>query len=134
MIFPKNALEPISPRDPIWTAHFEGFDLKLVSRHDPQINADDQPLKATLRKVPPEVVVATGLFMDGDLDAAEALVRGWLLEHGDQVEAMRLLARIGIARKIYDDPELLLAAVLARAPGYRAAREEYARVLEGKEL
>jgi tetratricopeptide (TPR) repeat protein len=84
---------------------------------------------ATLRKVPPEVVVATGLFMDGDLDAAEALVRAWLLKHGDHVEAMRLLARIGIARKIYDDPELLLAAVLARAPGYRAAREEYARVL-----
>ncbi len=84
---------------------------------------------ATLRKVPPEVVAATGLFMDGDLDAAETLVRGWLLQHGDHVEAMRLLARIGIARRIYDDPELLLAAVLERAPGYRAAREEYARVL-----
>ena len=84
---------------------------------------------ATLRKLPPVVVTATGLFMDGDLEPAEVLVRSFLLEHGDHIEAMRLLARIGIARKIYDDPELLLAEVLRRAPGYRAAREEYARVL-----
>ena len=42
---------------------------------------------------------------------------------------MRLLARIGIARKVYDDAELLLAAVLELAPDYRAARQEYASVL-----
>ena len=30
---------------------------------------------ATLRKLPQEVVLATGLFADGDLDAAESLVR-----------------------------------------------------------
>jgi tetratricopeptide (TPR) repeat protein len=42
---------------------------------------------------------------------------------------MRLLARIGIARKVYDDAELLLAAVLEAAPEYRAARAEYAEVL-----
>ena len=84
---------------------------------------------ATLRKIPPEVVTATGLFEDGDLDAAEPMVRAHLLKHGDQVEAMRLLARIGIARKVFDDAELLLAAVLGLAPEYRAARKEYAEVL-----
>jgi tetratricopeptide (TPR) repeat protein len=84
---------------------------------------------AALRKVPVEVVTATGLFMDGDLDAAESLVRSYLLQHGDHVEGMRLLARIGMARKVYDDPELLLAAVLRMEPGYRAARQEYAAVL-----
>src|SRR5271167_305851 len=84
---------------------------------------------ATLRKIPPEVVTATGLFEDGDLDAAEPMVRAYLLKHGDQVEAMRLLARIGIARKVFDDAELLLAAVLGLAPGYRTARKEYADVL-----
>ncbi len=65
--------------------------------------------------------------MDGDLEPAEPLVRAFLLKHGDQVEAMRLLARIGIAREVFDDAELLLAAVLALAPEYRAARREYAR-------
>jgi tetratricopeptide (TPR) repeat protein len=86
---------------------------------------------ATLRNLPPEVVTATGLFMDGDLDAAEPMVRAYLVKHGDHVEAMRLLARIGIARKVFDDAELLLGAVLALAPGYRAARKEYAEVLMG---
>jgi tetratricopeptide (TPR) repeat protein len=84
---------------------------------------------ATLKNIPEDIVTATGYFMDGELDAAEPLIRAWLLKNGDHVEGMRLLARIGIARKIYDDPELLLAAVLERAPDYRAARQEYASVL-----
>jgi tetratricopeptide (TPR) repeat protein len=84
---------------------------------------------ATLQKIPPEIVSATGLFMDGDLNEAEAMIRPYLLKHGNQVEAMRLLARIGIARKIFDDAELLLAGLLELAPEYRAARKEYAEVL-----
>ncbi len=84
---------------------------------------------ATLKALPREVVTATGLFMDGDLDRAEPMVRAYLLQHGDHVEAMRLLARIGMARKVYDDAELLLAAVLELAPEYHAARAEYAEVL-----
>src|SRR6202045_2020544 len=84
---------------------------------------------ATLRNIPPEVVTATGLYLDDDLDVAEPMVRTYLLQHGDHVEAMRLLARIGIARKVFDDAELLLAAVLELTPDYRAARTEYAEVL-----
>src|SRR5438309_4462047 len=84
---------------------------------------------ATLRALPQEVVVAMGLFVDGDLEASEALIRAYLLRHGDHIEAMRLLARIGIAHQIYLDAEVLLAAVLERAPDYRAARQEYAFVL-----
>jgi tetratricopeptide (TPR) repeat protein len=84
---------------------------------------------ATLAKIPPQIVTATGLFQDGDLDVAESMVRAYLLQHGDQIEAMRLLARIGIARNVFDDAELLLAAVLERAPKYRAARKEYAEAL-----
>jgi tetratricopeptide (TPR) repeat protein len=84
---------------------------------------------ATLRAQPQELVVATGLVADGDLEPAEALTRAYLRTHGDHVEAMRLLARIGIAHKIYLDAQVLLAAVLERAPGYRAARQEYAFVL-----
>jgi len=84
---------------------------------------------ATLRQLPREVVTATALFADGDREAAETLVRRFLLRHGDHIEAMRLLARIGIAHKVFDDAELLLAGVLERAPDYRAARQEYAGVL-----
>ena len=56
---------------------------------------------ATLRGLPPEVVTATGLFADGDLERGRALVRAYLLKHGDHIEAMRLLARIGIAHKVF---------------------------------
>ena len=84
---------------------------------------------ATLRRLAPEVVAATGLFVDGDLDAAEPMVRAYLLEHGNDIEAMRLLARIGMARQVYDDAELLLSAVVEWAPDYKAARAEYAEVL-----
>jgi tetratricopeptide (TPR) repeat protein len=84
---------------------------------------------ATLRKLPRDIVTATGLFADGDLEPAESLIRAYLLRHGDHIEAMRLLARIGVAHKVYDDAELLLAAVLAQAPDYRIARQEYVGVL-----
>jgi tetratricopeptide (TPR) repeat protein len=84
---------------------------------------------ATLRALPQEIVVATGLFMDGELEAAETLTRAYLLKNGDHIEAMRLLARIGIAHKVYVDAQVLLAAVLERAPDYRIARQEYAFVL-----
>ncbi len=84
---------------------------------------------ATLKKLAPPVVQATSLFSDGELTAAEQVIRPYLLARGDDVEAMRLLARIGMARDVLDDAELLLEAVLDIAPDYRAARLDYARVL-----
>jgi tetratricopeptide (TPR) repeat protein len=84
---------------------------------------------ATLQRLPPEVVQATSLFSDGDLLPAENLIRAYLLKHGNHIEAMRLLARIGIERDVLDDAELLLDAVLQLAPGYQAARYDFARVL-----
>jgi predicted Zn-dependent protease len=83
----------------------------------------------TLKRLPPEVVAATSLFSDGDLAPAEHIVRAFLLKHGDHPEAMRLLARIGMARDVLDDAEVLLEAVLTLAPDYRAARRDYAQTL-----
>jgi predicted Zn-dependent protease len=77
----------------------------------------------------PEVVAATSLFSDGDLAPAEDLIRHVLQRHGDDPEAMRLLAKIGMAREVFDDAELLFDAVLALVPGHRAARHEYAQCL-----
>src|SRR5262249_7540989 len=77
---------------------------------------------ATLKQLPQEVVAATSLFSDGDLVPAERIVRAFLLAHGDHPEAMRLLARIAMARDVLDDAETLLDAVLALAPDHRAAR------------
>jgi tetratricopeptide (TPR) repeat protein len=84
---------------------------------------------ATLKRLPSEVLQATSLFSDGDLVAAEAIIRSFLLKHGDHVEAMRLLGRIAFKRDVLDDAELLLQSVLAQAPDYQAARHDYALVL-----
>lgn len=82
-----------------------------------------------LKSTPPEVVAATALFCDGELGAAEKQIRAFLLRHGNHVEAMRLLARIGVAREVLDDAETLLAAALEMAPDYIELRRDYACVL-----
>ena len=69
------------------------------------------------------------MFADGEVHDAERVVRQFLLEHGDHVEAMRLLARIGVQLDILDDAEFLLESVLAFAPDYHLARYEYVNVL-----
>jgi tetratricopeptide (TPR) repeat protein len=84
---------------------------------------------ATLAKLPAPVVHATNLFLEGELYAAEQLVRQFLQTHGDHIEAMRLLAQIGVKLEILDDAEFLLESVLVFAPDFRAARYEYASVL-----
>jgi len=96
---------------------------------EPQEAARAAQEAAALRALPTEVVAAAGLFADGELEPAEQLTREYLLRKGDHIEAQRLLARIGIAHKVYVDAQILLAAVLERAPDYDAAREEYAFVL-----
>jgi tetratricopeptide (TPR) repeat protein len=47
---------------------------------------------AGLRELPREIVTAGALFSDGELGQAEELIRGFLVKHGHQIEAMRLLA------------------------------------------
>jgi tetratricopeptide (TPR) repeat protein len=84
---------------------------------------------ATLKKLPPEVVTANALFGDGDLVEAERLIREFLVRQGHHVEAMRLLARIGMEQDVLDDAQLLLEGVLDIAPDYHAARFDYAQVL-----
>jgi tetratricopeptide (TPR) repeat protein len=80
-------------------------------------------------KLAPEVVAATGLFSDGDVHEAERMIRPYLLKHPQDVEAMRLLARVALDRDVVQDADVLLAAVLEIAPDYSAARYDYARAL-----
>lgn len=84
---------------------------------------------ATLARLPPEIVTATAMFSDGDLIPAERICRDYLLKHGNHVEAMRLLARIGLALDVPEDAEFVLQAVMDLAPDYQAARYDYARAL-----
>ncbi len=84
---------------------------------------------ATLRNLPAPIVEAGSLFSDGELTGAENTIRAFLLRHGEHIEALRLLARIGIQRDAPDEAELLLETVLRLAPDYHAARADYALAL-----
>jgi tetratricopeptide (TPR) repeat protein len=81
-----------------------------------------------LNNLPPAIVAAGSLFSDGDLPAAETILRAYLLEVTN-VEALRLLARIEHRRGLLEQAELRFEAALKLAPNYRAARQDYVRVL-----
>jgi predicted Zn-dependent protease len=82
-----------------------------------------------LAALPPALVTAFSMFADGEIAQAERTVREFLLTHGDHIEAMRLLAQIGVKLDVLDDAELLLEHVVRAQPAYHAARYEYALVL-----
>jgi predicted Zn-dependent protease len=84
---------------------------------------------ANLAALPAEIVTAFSMFADGEIERAERVVRDYLLKHGDHVEAMRLLAQIGVRHDVLDDAELLLENALRLAPECHPARYEYAVVL-----
>ena len=101
--------------------------FRMTNQAQNAANADSHVAK--LAELPPQIVTATGMLEDGELKPAEKIVREYLLKHGDDVEAMRLLAKIGLELEVLDDAELLLESVLQLAPDYAAARYDYARVL-----
>ena len=84
---------------------------------------------AALARLPVEIVTASSKFADGEIYDAERIVREFLLAHGNHVEGMRLLARIGVKLDVLDDAEFLLESVLVLAPDYHIARYDYAEVL-----
>ncbi len=82
-----------------------------------------------LGRLPRPVVAGLGMLNEGDLFGAERVLRQFLQSHGDHIEAMRLLAQIGMRLDVLDDAEFLLESVLTFAPDYHAARYDYATVL-----
>ena len=82
-----------------------------------------------LSKLPDTVVTAQSLMNEGARDQAEALLRQYLLSKGDQPDAMRLLAAIGVSHQALYEAELLLAGALTQQPDNLMLRFEYAMVL-----
>ena len=121
----------INPALPISWTMLEGL-YRLTQQADGASAAAAHA--AALKQLPTQVVTATALFYDGDLLEAEELIRAFLLKHGHHVEAMRLLARIGIERDVLDDAQLLIEGVLDVAPDYHAARCDYVQILLKRHL
>lgn len=86
-----------------------------------------------LAALPRELVSVTSLLHEGRLFQAEQLCRAFLRQHPHHIEAMRLLARLGMKLFIYDDAEFLLESCVALAPEYWLARSDYVEVLHRRQ-
>ena len=95
-------------------------------------SADEQHAAACvarMRSLPPQLLAGSSLLNEGRLEAAEQCIRGYLREHGQHIDGMRLLAQANVKREAFDDAELLLEAVLEAAPDYHDARLELGNVM-----
>ncbi|MGC1522269.1 MAG: sulfotransferase [Steroidobacteraceae bacterium] len=100
---------------------------RMMGRHADAESAAAEAAK--LATLPPPILSAFAMFADGETQAAEQIVRQYLLSHSDHVESVRLLAQISMKLDAVDEAELLLENLLKRAPDYHAARYEYAIAL-----
>lgn len=77
----------------------------------------------------PLIVKAVDLVEKGRLGDAEGICRDYLIRYPDDVNAIRLLAEIGLKLGMLEDAEKLLERCLDLAPNFHLARNNYADVL-----
>jgi tetratricopeptide (TPR) repeat protein len=77
----------------------------------------------------PRLVQAAIALRDNDIPQAEALLRQHLRQHPTDVVAIRMFAEVAARLERYTDSQNLLERCLELAPGFHAARRNYATVL-----
>lgn len=85
-----------------------------------------------LENLPPELRGVIDLIHEGSLLKAERLCREFLQRNKHHIEAMRLLADIGVRLRIFDDAEFLLESCVELAPDSIRARGDYVKILNRK--
>jgi tetratricopeptide (TPR) repeat protein len=85
-----------------------------------------------LEALPPELRGVIDLVHEGSLLKAERVCREFLQRNKHHIEAMRLLADIGIRLRIYDDAEFLLESCVELVPDNIRARGDYLKILNRK--
>lgn len=86
-----------------------------------------------LDELPAELVSVTSMMHEGQVYKAERLCRHFLKQRPHHLEAMRLLAAIGVRLHVYDDAEFLLESALELEPGFDLARMDYVKVLHKRQ-
>ena len=88
---------------------------------------------AHLSKLPPELLSVASFIQEGRIFKAEQLCRAFLQRNGHHVEAMRLLAEIGMKFNAYDEAEFLLESCKVLAPDNASAHYDYIKVLRKRQ-
>ena len=88
---------------------------------------------AHLSKLPPELLSVASFIQEGRIFKAEQLCRAFLQRNGHHVEAMRLLAEIGMKFNAYDEAEFLLESCKVLEPDNVSAHYDYVKVLRKRQ-
>ena len=115
--------------DPKNAAAWHALGDQLVLDGDEAGGRDAHERHFALTARTPELVEAAELMRDGKIGQAERIVREYLKAHPADVNAIRLLADIGMKLSRYHDASNLLARCLELAPDFHLARYNYAVVL-----
>lgn len=86
-----------------------------------------------LRSLPRELVAVTMQIHEGQMQQAERIVRGYLRQHPNDPEALRLLAEIASSQNVLDDAEAFLEKAISIAPQTRQLRIDLVQVLRKRQ-
>lgn len=86
-----------------------------------------------LSRLPPELLSVASFIQEGRVFKAEQLCRAFLQRNGHHVEAMRLLAEIGLKFNAYDEAEFLLESCKLLEPDNVSAHFDYVKVLRKRQ-
>lgn len=97
-------------------------------QNHPNFAAAEQQLQV-LSVLPKPVLAAMDLMYEGKLYKAEQVCRNFLQQNKHQVDAMCLLAEIGVKLKVFDDAEFLLESCVNLHPNHEQAKAAYIQLL-----
>jgi tetratricopeptide (TPR) repeat protein len=86
-----------------------------------------------LSALPKELLSVASFIQEGQIYKAERLCRAFLQSNGHHVEAMRLLADIGMKFNAYDEAEFLLESCKLLQPGNVSAHFDYVKILRKRQ-
>ncbi|WP_373472703.1 tetratricopeptide repeat-containing sulfotransferase family protein [Sphingorhabdus lacus] len=86
-----------------------------------------------LSQLPPELLSVASFIQEGRIFKAEQLCRAFLQSNGHHIEAMRLLAEIGMKFNAYDEAEFLLESCKVLEPENVSAHFDYVKVLRKRQ-
>jgi len=127
------AYENAVARDPALIASWKALiGLHAMANNPAGANAAKAHFER-LQALPQALLNISSLINEKRFDKAEPLCRKFLQQDPHNVEAMRLLAAIGIEMGVTDDAEQLLAAALEFDPGFHLGRFDYVGVLQKRQ-
>ncbi|HTT98765.1 MAG TPA: sulfotransferase [Rhizomicrobium sp.] len=116
-------LEPNTPA--IWRALGDAYTMLGETKNADRAYA--QNIKTSVND--PKLIEAATALCENRLAVAEHALRDFLRKNPTDVAALRMLAETGARLGRYADAEKLLARALELAPGFDAARHNYATIL-----